>query len=123
MTTWQSFVAMVFTVGMSFAQYKLSERHPLAPWQAIGSSAYIRVVNLTRDTVPVTVTAPEVDDASRRIGAVAPCDSAVLRLPYSDTRVRVNVAGLVTVVSIDRPDTTRVQPESIPLDACGAAAR
>jgi hypothetical protein len=116
MNVWEQLASTLLTIGMALGQMKMAERNPLAPWEAIGSSASVRVVNDTRDSVTVVVSAPDVDDASRRLGTVAPCDSAVLRLPYADTRVRVNIGGEVTTIPVSRPDTTRVV--ATPIAAC-----
>jgi len=111
---WASLFATALNIGMVVGQMKLAERHPLAPWQQVGSEARVNVVNPSRDSVLVYVSAPEVDDASRRLGVVPPCDSSTFRLPYADTKVRVNVSGRVTVIDVDRPDTSRVQAVEYP---------
>lgn len=67
--------------------WKTENAHPLRPWDAVGSSAYVYVVNQDDDTLRVMAAAPEVDGALRYLGAVPPHGEAAFKLPYADARV------------------------------------
>lgn len=84
------------------------EHHPLFPWDQIGSQATINVVNDAHVAVPVFARASEVDSATRYIGTVPACDSAVLRLPYVDTRVTVLLGNRSVVLPIREPGQFRL---------------
>lgn len=67
--------------------FKPEHQHPLSPWEAIGSTAYVYIVNQDDDTLRVMVAAPEVDGVLRYLGAVPPHGEAAFKLPYVDARV------------------------------------
>lgn len=77
----------------------------LRPWTAVGSSAYISLVNNTRIPLPIFARAPEVDSASRYLGTVGSCDSAKFKLPYVDTKVTLITAdGSWTQIDVKDPE-------------------
>lgn len=82
--------------------------HPLYPWDQIGSTATVNVVNDAHVAVPVFARASAVDSATRYIGTVPACDSAVLRLPYADTRVTVLLGNRSVVLPIREPGQFRL---------------
>lgn len=83
-------------------------RHPLHPWEVVGSNAYAKVVNTSDHAVDVWARAPQVDTATRFLGTVPLLDSATLRLPYADTKVSLYIGDLVLKLDTDRPMTWRI---------------
>lgn len=84
-------------------------RHPLAPWQDVGSGAIVTIVNPTDvGPMPVTVTAPEVDDAVRSLGVIGARDSLIARLPYADARVVIHIDALDVPLNVNRPLFARI---------------
>jgi hypothetical protein len=77
-------LAVVLGAGLFYKHY---DRHPLQPWEKIGSSAYVWVHNTSDSSQTVCAMAPEVDHAVRPVGVAAAHDSTLLRVPYADTRV------------------------------------
>lgn len=86
-------MAAIYFGGFIFWS-KEADKHPLAPWNEIGSSAYVWVVNPSYDTLSLYVKAPEVDSAVRFLGSIAPCAEGMYRLPYLDTEVEINLVSL-----------------------------
>lgn len=106
---------MLLTLGTLVGERKLEQRHPLAPWQAIGSAGWVQVVNHSLDSQVVRASAPEVDDAVRILGTVAPGGEVFLRLPYGDATVRVDVGGRWTEFKVSRPGVWRVDVAPAPV--------
>lgn len=114
--TWLSYVFLAATVA-GFVEYGHTQNtHPVAPWQEIGSSAYVNVVNYTPDSIPVGVIAPKVDRVIRLLGWVPANDSLVFRLPYADTPILLLVNSSWLPMEIDEPSMHRVEvrPVQVP---------
>jgi hypothetical protein len=109
---WGSLLGVAISVVAFFSTKPMQERHPLAPWHNIGSAAYVIVINPTHDSVVVSVSAPEVDDATRKLGTVPPYEFAAMRLPYADTEVRLNVSGQIFVLPVYRPGVIQVEVQA-----------
>jgi len=108
-STWVDQVAGLAILAVTYKVFLPHfERHPLFPWEQIGSSASINVVNDAHEPIPVFAHAPAVDSATRYIGTVPACDSAVLRLPYADTKVTVILGNQSVVLPIFEPGQYRL---------------
>lgn len=79
------------------------DRHPLYPWGGIGSGAFVEIVNGADYALSVTVTAPEVDSATRSLGVVGARDTLFAKLPYADAVVMVHIGTLDVPLKVDRP--------------------
>jgi hypothetical protein len=107
--TWVDQVAGLAILGLTYKVFLPHfDKHPLFPWDQIGSSASINVINDTHDPIPVFARASAVDSATRYIGTVPACDSAVLRLPYADTRVTVLIGNQSLVLPVFEPGQYRL---------------
>lgn len=107
--TWVDQVAGMAILALTYKVFLPHfEHHPLYPWDQIGSVATINVVNDAHEPIPVFARAPAVDSATRYIGAVPACDSAVLRLPYADTKVTVLLGDQSVVLPIHEPGQYRL---------------
>jgi hypothetical protein len=84
------------------------EHHPLFPWDGIGSSASVNVVNDAHVAIPIYARASAVDSVTRYIGEVEACDSAVFRLPYADTRVTLLLGNRSIVLPVFEPGQFRL---------------
>jgi hypothetical protein len=89
---WSSLVSTLLTLSIAIGQYRYNQRENL--YSPIGSSAYVWIVNPFNDSLEVIANAPKVDNAHRVIGIVPPCDSVILRLPYTDTKVYLTLGTL-----------------------------
>ena len=76
-----------------YNHYSSPNRHPLHPWEKVGSANWVEFANPSADSVRVYAIAPEVDNAVRFVDAVAPGAVVYLRLPYADTKVTVLMIG------------------------------
>lgn len=99
---WGSFLKMVLGIGSIIGQAKVQERHPLTPWQGIGSGAFVWVQNESDTAQAFAFAAPQVDSAVR-IQVVAAHSDALLKSPYSDTRVIVISGRDTATFNMDRP--------------------
>lgn len=100
MVDWGSFLRLIGTIGVILTEQKFSTRED--SWSKVGSNSYLLVISSLSDSVEVRVTAPVIDSTIRNLGKVG-SGWTVLRLPYADTKVYVDVSGKVTVIKIDKP--------------------
>lgn len=99
MIDWGSFLRLIGTIGVVFGEQKLSTSHD--PWSKVGSDSYLLVISSLPDSVIVQVTAPEVDSTVRVLGKAG--EWSVFKLPYTDTKVYVDILGTVTILKVDKP--------------------
>jgi len=68
--------------------YAISTDMAKAPWDSVGSEAYVNIVNPAHDSVSVLISAPEFK-TNQWLTEVPPCDSVLAKLPFADTDVYV----------------------------------
>jgi len=104
---WSGLATAIIALSVAIGSDRYNNREN--PFGPIGSSAYVWIVNPTSDSLEVTANAPKVDTAHRVIGVVPPCDSIILRLPYTDTKVYLTLGTLpLGTVEPKRPGVYRV---------------
>lgn len=105
---WLSYV-MALTVAAGYVEVgRHQNTPPLAPWHQVASTGWVLLVNETTDTVPVAVLARKVDHTVRFLGWVPARDSAMLRLPYVDTKVTLLVGPSWFEFDVKGPTVTRL---------------
>lgn len=85
------------------------KRHPLHPWESIGSAPHVIIVNDTDGPVDVWARAQEVDNATRLVGTTAPQDTGYFKLPYADTKVTLYIGDQQVVLNTNKPLTWRIE--------------
>jgi hypothetical protein len=100
---WLSYVFLAATTAGFVAYGKSAGKPPLAPWDKVGSSAYVWLENPTGDSLSVSVRAPAIDTATRFLGTIAPHDGILVRLPYADTNVLLTVGPRTVELKVRGP--------------------
>lgn len=106
---WLSYLMALVVYGGYYEYSKTSQVHPLAPWDKVGSGAYVIVENESHDSIPVYALAPEVDAAKRFMGWARHCRETDFRLPYADAKVQVLYGDSSVVLKVRQPSVWKVR--------------
>lgn len=99
-------IALVM-LAMHFA--RIGERPVLYPWDLVRSEAFIVIANPTaQGPFEITITAPEIDGATRSLGSIGPRDTIATKSPYADAVVTIHVGPVTVPLKIDRPLVVRI---------------